>query len=71
MVERSVEDSLDEPIGEAHAERGADVGAVCSNPLREEPHPALVATVRRFGMAGLVAGALGSALLRWWRNLSG
>ena len=48
----------------------SDIERIRGNPLSEEPHPALVATVRRFGVAGLVAGALGAALLRWWKGLA-
>jgi hypothetical protein len=42
---------------------------ICVNPLREEPHPAIIAAVRRFGVVGLVACALGAALMRRWRSL--
>jgi hypothetical protein len=42
---------------------------VCVNPLREEPHPAIIAAVRRFGVVGLVACALGAACARGWRSL--
>ncbi|MBV8806975.1 MAG: hypothetical protein JO042_18085 [Sinobacteraceae bacterium] len=42
--------------------------AICVNPLREEPHPVVIAAVRRFGVVGLVACALGTALVRWWQR---
>jgi hypothetical protein len=48
----------------------SDIGRIRANPLSEEPHPTLVATVRRFGITGLIAGALGTALLRWWRAVT-
>ena len=46
----------------------ADLEALRANPLREEPHPAMVGAVKRFGVVGLVAGALGTGLLRWWKS---
>ena len=42
----------------------------CSNPLRDEPHPAVIAAVRHFGIVGLMASALGSGLMRWCRSLN-
>jgi hypothetical protein len=42
----------------------------CVNPLREEPHPAAIGAVRRFGVVGLVTCALTSSALRWWKSLS-
>jgi len=79
VVERSVaEYAIEEPIGAVH--EGAaryredlwqtDIDASCVNPLRDEPHPAMVAAVHRFGVVGLIAGALGTALLRWWKTLN-
>jgi hypothetical protein len=49
----------------------SDTEGIPGNPFSEEPHPAMVGAVRRFGIAGLVAGALGAALLRWWKSLAG
>jgi hypothetical protein len=43
---------------------------ICANPLREEPHPAVVGAVKRFGVVGLVACAVGTAVGRWCRSLS-
>jgi hypothetical protein len=37
--------------------------------LRDEPHPAVVRAVRRFGLVGLVACALGAAAARGWKSL--
>ena len=39
-----------------------------ANPLRPEPSRLHVALVRTFGLAGLIAVAVGSAVLRWWRS---
>jgi hypothetical protein len=47
-----------------------DIQGICVNPLRDEPAPLVVSAVRRFGVVGLVACALGAALLRWYRSLS-
>jgi hypothetical protein len=55
--------------GYADTCRPADPERICANPLRDEPHPALVNAVTRFGVVGLVAGALGAALLRWSKAL--
>jgi hypothetical protein len=38
------------------------------NPFRAEPSAAVIATVKRFGRVGLVACALGAAVLRWVRS---
>lgn len=43
---------------------------ICANPLREEPHPTVIAAVRHFGVVGLVACALGTGLLRWCKSLT-
>jgi hypothetical protein len=77
--------SLDEPIDAHHQhEVGAespaealpprvlprqDLERLCANPLRDEPHPLQVGTVRRFGFVGLVACAIGAAVNRWIRSL--
>ena len=42
---------------------------ICSNPLRDEPSPVVIGAVRQFGVIGLVACALGAALIRWWTSL--
>jgi hypothetical protein len=41
---------------------------ICANPLRDEPSPTAIATVKRFGVVGLIACALGSGVARWWRS---
>jgi hypothetical protein len=46
-----------------------DIQGICANPLRDEPHPAIVGAVKRFGVVGLVACALGAGLARWWKSL--
>jgi hypothetical protein len=50
--------------------RNADIEGICANPLRDEPHPVVVGAVKRFGLAGLVACALGTGLLRWCKSLA-
>lgn len=45
-----------------------DIQGICANPLRDEPHPAIVSAVKHFGVVGLVACALGAALARWWKS---
>jgi hypothetical protein len=48
----------------------ADIQRICVNPLADEPHPTIVHAVKRFGVVGLVACALGTGLMRWWRSLA-
>ena len=48
--------------------RHEDIEGICANPLRDEPHPAVVSAVKRFGLVGLVACAVGAGLLRWWKS---
>jgi hypothetical protein len=83
-VERLAEKySLHEPIGAPQARETApsdgaspgerrfrheDIEGICANPLRDEPHPAVVGAVKHFGLVGLVACALGAALLRWRKS---
>jgi hypothetical protein len=50
--------------------RNADIEGICANPLRDEPHPGVVGAVKRFGLVGLVACALGTGLLRWCKSLA-
>jgi hypothetical protein len=50
--------------------RHEDVVGICANPLRDEPHPAVVSAVKRFGLVALVACALGAGLLHWWKSLA-
>jgi hypothetical protein len=45
-----------------------DIQGICANPLRDEPHPVIVGAVKRFGVVGLVACALGTGLMRWWKS---
>jgi hypothetical protein len=47
-----------------------DIQGICANPLADEPHPAIVSAVKRFGVVGLVACALGTGLMRWWKSLA-
>jgi hypothetical protein len=47
---------------------GADLEKICANPLRDEPHPAQIRAVRRFGIVGLIGCALGAATARWWKS---
>ena len=47
-----------------------DIAGICANPLSEEPHPAVVRAVTRFGIVGLMACALGAGFTRWWRSLT-
>lgn len=49
--------------------QGAGVQGICVNPLREEPEAAVIGAVTRFGVVGLVACALGAALVRLVRRL--
>jgi hypothetical protein len=50
--------------------RNADIEGICANPLRDEPHPVVIGAVQRFGLVGLVACAVGTGLLRWWKSLA-
>ncbi len=70
----------DAAVGEAQSDgpvllsqqfRHEDIQGICANPLREEPSTMAIATVKRLGVVGLVACAVGSGLLRWWRSLHG
>lgn len=48
-----------------------DLQGICANPFTDdEPPAAVVSTVKRFGVVGLVACALGAGLTRWWRSLA-
>jgi hypothetical protein len=51
-------------------ENAAQRENIATNPFRDEPHPAMVTAVKRFGIVGLIAGALVSAALRWWKVLA-
>jgi hypothetical protein len=54
--------------------RGVEAQAIegiCANPLRDEPDPAIVRAVQRFGLVGLVACALWAAAARWWKSPAG
>jgi hypothetical protein len=50
--------------------QSADIEGICANPLRDEPPPVVVGAVKRFGLVGLVACALGTGLLRWCKSLA-
>ena len=45
-----------------------DIQGICANPLRDEPEAIVVGAVKRFGLVGLVACALGAGLSRWWKS---
>lgn len=45
-----------------------DIQGICANPLAEEPEPIVIGAVKRFGVVGLVACALGAAVARWWKS---
>jgi hypothetical protein len=45
-----------------------DIQGICANPLAEEPGPIVIGAVKRFGVVGLVACALGAAVARWWKS---
>ena len=60
----------DAPAARPRAVQHQGLEGICVNPLREEPHPAIIAAVRRFGVVGLVACALGTACVRWWKSLT-
>ena len=47
-----------------------DIQGICANPLRDEPHPAIVGAVKHFGVVGLVACALSAAVARWWKSVA-
>jgi len=47
-----------------------DLRGICANPFTDEPHPTVVSAVKRFGVVGLVACALGAGLTRWWKSLA-
>ncbi len=59
-------------LGAGYPPRGSQsdgLEGLCGNPLRDEPHPATIRAVQRFGIVGLVACALGAAAARWWKSL--
>ena len=75
VVDRSIyEYSIDEPmVAPRGIEAEADalpepVTAASVHPLREEPSAVAIGTVKRFGVVGLVACALSSAVARRWRT---
>jgi hypothetical protein len=47
-----------------------DIQGICVNPLADEPAAIVVGAVKRFGIVGLVACALGAGLARWWKSLA-
>jgi hypothetical protein len=48
--------------------RPEDIQGICANPLADEPDPAVVSAVRRYGVVGLVACAVGAGFMRWWKS---
>jgi hypothetical protein len=65
LVETAYPDSPD-----SEALQPEDIQGICANPLADEPHPAIIGAVQRFGVVGLVACALGTGLMRWWKSLA-
>jgi hypothetical protein len=70
LAERAYPESLPDSPPDSETLQPADIQGICANPLRDEPPPALVAAVRRFGVVGLLAGALGTGAMRWWKSRS-
>jgi hypothetical protein len=67
---QAVADALiDDASCDQQSFRREDIEGICANPLRDEPHPVIVAAVKRFGLVGLVACAVGTGLGRWWHSL--
>jgi hypothetical protein len=60
----------DGAVSPQHTLASADIEDICANPLCDEPHPVVVGAVKRFGLVGLVACALGTGLVRWCRSLT-
>lgn len=46
-----------------------ELRGACANPFQDEPSPTVIAAVKRFGLVGLIACALGTGMTRWWRSL--
>jgi hypothetical protein len=66
----AVADALtDRSRREEQSFRREDIEGICANPLRDEPHPVVVGAVKRFGLVGLVACAVGTGLARWWHSM--
>ena len=47
-----------------------DIQGICANPLRDEPHPAVIGAVKHFSVVGLVACAIGAGLARWLKSMA-
>jgi hypothetical protein len=62
-------EALPDSRPDLHRWQPEDIQGICANPLRDEPHRAIVGAVQRFGIVGLVACALGAGLARWWKSL--
>jgi hypothetical protein len=62
-------DSLPHPRPDAQRLQPEDIQGICANPLADEPHPAIVGAVKRFGIVGLVACAIGVGFMRWCKSL--
>ena len=56
--------NLGQDIATAPAAAAMEAARVCGNPLRDEPEPVVVAAVKRFGLVGLAACAVGAWLGR-------
>ena len=56
--------NLGQDIATAPSVAPMEAARVCGNPLRDEPEPVVVAAVKRFGLVGLAACAVGAWLGR-------
>ena len=70
VVVRLAETAYPDSLPDSERLQPEDIQGICANPLADEPHRAMIAAVQRFGVVGLVACALGTALMRWWKSLA-
>ena len=56
--------NLGQDMATAPAVAAMEAARVCGNPLRDEPEPVVIAAVKRFGLVGLAACAVGAWLGR-------
>jgi hypothetical protein len=68
VVVKLVETTYPHTLPDSEKLQPEDIQGICANPLADEPHPAIVGAVQRFGVVGLVACALGTGLMRWWNS---
>ena len=58
-------------VGSADAALGdLDKSTAAANPFRDDPHPSVVWSVRRFGLIGLLVSAVVAGCVRWFRRPS-